>query len=159
MTMADRIVVMHDGIVEQIGLAARPLRQAGELFVAGFIGSPAMNFIPGTLRRGGNGAALEAAAACRIALPGNVPGNDGQQVTLGHAARAPRDHRGGDGISGSILVVEPTGAETQVVVEAAQAAGRGGVQRAPPTSPGAKITLTPRPEALHLFDSSFRDDT
>ena len=43
MTMADRIVVLHDGIVEQIGNAARTLRQPANIFVAGFIGSPSMN--------------------------------------------------------------------------------------------------------------------
>ena len=52
MTMADRIVVMHDGIVEQIGTPLELYDNPANTFVAGFIGSPAMNFINGTLRNG-----------------------------------------------------------------------------------------------------------
>src|SRR5213079_1614681 len=56
MTMADRIVVMHDGIVEQIGTPLELFDRLGNLFVAQFIGSPAMNVLDGTLRRNGDGA-------------------------------------------------------------------------------------------------------
>ena len=56
MTMADKIVVMHDGIVEQIGTPLELYDKPGNLFVAGFIGSPAMNFLRGTIRA--NGAAV-----------------------------------------------------------------------------------------------------
>ena len=56
MTMADRIVVMHDGIVEQIGTPLELFDRPGNLFVAQFIGSPAMNVLAGTLRRGSDGA-------------------------------------------------------------------------------------------------------
>ena len=52
MTMADRIVVMHDGIVEQIGTPLELFDRPGNLFVAQFIGSPAMNVFEGTLRNG-----------------------------------------------------------------------------------------------------------
>ena len=61
MTMADRIVVMHDGTVEQIGTPLELYDHPANLFVAGFIGSPAMNFIPGVLRRTGNHTAVLAA--------------------------------------------------------------------------------------------------
>jgi multiple sugar transport system ATP-binding protein len=154
MTMADRIVVMHDGIVEQIGSPLELYDNPANMFVAGFIGSPAMNFIPGTLRRGGNGAALEAAGGMRIALPNGVPGDDGQKVTLGTRPEHLAIGADGNGITGSILVVEPTGAETQVVVEAAQQQVVAVFSERHHFQPGAKITLTPRPEALHLFDSS-----
>src|SRR3990172_1659398 len=60
MTMADRIVVMHDGRVEQIGTPLELYDNPRNLFVAGFIGSPAMNFIPGTLRRQGERVWVEA---------------------------------------------------------------------------------------------------
>ena len=52
MTMADRIVVMHDGIIEQIGAPLELYDQPANLFVAGFIGSPAMNFIAGRVEEG-----------------------------------------------------------------------------------------------------------
>src|SRR5438105_5397544 len=54
MTMADRIVVMHDGIVEQVGSPLQLYDHPANTFVAGFIGSPAMNFFSGTVRRQGN---------------------------------------------------------------------------------------------------------
>ncbi len=68
MTMADRIVVMHDGIVEQIGTPLELFDRPGNLFVAQFIGSPAMNVVDGPLRRGrrGRGAAARA-GRCRPA--------------------------------------------------------------------------------------------
>ena len=69
MTMADKIVVMHDGRVEQIGTPLELYDQPGNLFVAGFIGSPAMNFFNGTVRR--NGAmefqCADGRASCRSA--------------------------------------------------------------------------------------------
>src|SRR6195256_211840 len=61
MTMADRIVVMHDGIIEQIGTPLDLYDRPGNLFVAQFIGSPAMNVIAGTLRGTGGASAVEAA--------------------------------------------------------------------------------------------------
>src|SRR5207248_10305788 len=61
MTMADRIVVMHDGIVEQIGTPLDLYDRPGNLFVAQFIGSPAMNVIEGRLRRENGATEVEAA--------------------------------------------------------------------------------------------------
>ena len=67
MTMADQIVVMHDGRIEQIGSPLELYDRPANRFVAGFIGSPAMNFIDGTLRANGAGAYVEGstARACR----------------------------------------------------------------------------------------------
>src|SRR5690606_34933771 len=58
MTMADRIVVMHDGIIEQIGAPLELYDNPANIFVAGFIGSPAMNFVEGTVVRNGGGPAV-----------------------------------------------------------------------------------------------------
>src|SRR5512147_1978646 len=82
MTMADRIVVMHDGIVEQIGTPLELFDKPGNLFVAQFIGSPAMNVLPGTLRRNGSGAYVEALGA-RWPVPPGVDGSDGLAVSYG----------------------------------------------------------------------------
>src|SRR5438046_1391167 len=68
MTMADRIVVMHDGLVEQIGAPLDLYDHPDNLFVAGFIGSPAMNVLKGTLKRNG-GAHVEAPNGIRLPLP------------------------------------------------------------------------------------------
>ena len=152
MTMADRIVVMHDGIVEQIGAPLELYDNPANLFVAGFIGSPAMNFVPGTMRRA-NGSTTLQAGNSTIALPGSVPGKDGQQVTMGIRPEHLAMNNGGDGIAGSILVVEPTGAETQVVVEAAGQHIIAMFSERHNFQPGEKVTLQPRAEAMHIFDT------
>jgi multiple sugar transport system ATP-binding protein len=88
MTMADRIVVMHDGRIEQIGTPLELYDRPGNLFVAQFIGSPAMNVVSGTVRRAGGGAHVEADGAVQWPLDGG-PGVEGQAGLVWHSARAP----------------------------------------------------------------------
>jgi multiple sugar transport system ATP-binding protein len=108
MTMADRIVVMHDGIVEQIGTPLELFDRPGNLFVAQFIGSPAMNVFKGTLR----GGAMEALGA-RWPVMGGL-GSEGQEV---HFGIRPTDLVLSDqGIPAQVVVVEPTGAETELLL-------------------------------------------
>src|SRR5438105_10761317 len=82
MTMADRIVVMHDGRIEQIGAPLDLYDRPDNLFVAQFIGSPAMNVVNGTLRRSNGSAFVEADGGLRWPLPAGA-GSDGQPVALG----------------------------------------------------------------------------
>src|SRR5207244_4701957 len=82
MTMADRIVVMHDGIVEQIGTPLELFDRPGNLFVAQFIGSPAMNIVQGTLRMEGGRAWVDAEGVQWPAPPG-LRASDGQAVHYG----------------------------------------------------------------------------
>src|SRR5690242_13471638 len=82
MTMADRIVVMHDGVIEQIGTPLELYDHPDNLFVAQFIGSPAMNIVNGKLRRGSGAAFVEAAGGLRWPL-GSTAGTDGQAVAYG----------------------------------------------------------------------------
>src|SRR5690349_22743430 len=82
MTMADRIVVMHDGRIEQIGTPLDLYDRPDNLFVAQFIGSPAMNIVNGKLRRGSGAAFVEAEGGLRWPLPASA-GSDGQPVALG----------------------------------------------------------------------------
>jgi multiple sugar transport system ATP-binding protein len=113
-----------------------------------------MNFIEGTLRRAGGGASLEMGKGAPIRLPDAAPGRDGQKVIFGirpeHLALA---DGGADVLAGEIIVVEPTGAETQVMTNV------GGTQIAAmfterhEFAPGAKIALRPRAETIHLFDA------
>jgi multiple sugar transport system ATP-binding protein len=83
MTMADKIVVMRDGRIEQTGAPLELYDHPANLFVAGFIGSPAMNFLPGTLRRAGNAAQVELADGTRWAAGQRAAGVDGQPVIYG----------------------------------------------------------------------------
>jgi multiple sugar transport system ATP-binding protein len=114
MTMADRIVVMHDGIVEQIGTPLELYDRPGNLFVAQFIGSPAMNVFPGVLQKEGGQAGVSALGALWPAPPG-VGGQHGQAV---HYGIRPSDLRLADsGIPAQVVVVEPTGAETELLLQ------------------------------------------
>ena len=111
MTMADRIVVMHDGIIEQIGTPLELFDRPGNLFVAQFIGSPSMNVFKGSARDGH----VAALGARWPLLPGIC--RDGDEVHYGvrptDLALAPQ------GVPAKVVVVEPTGAETELLVQVA----------------------------------------
>ncbi len=83
MTMGDKIVVMRDGRIEQTGSPLELYDYPANQFVAGFIGSPAMNFLPGTLRRDGGVARVELADGTRLDAPLRAGGVDGQPVVYG----------------------------------------------------------------------------
>jgi multiple sugar transport system ATP-binding protein len=152
MTMADRIVVMHDGVVEQIGSPLELYDYPANLFVAGFIGSPAMNFLPGTLRREAGAAWVESDGGVRLPLAPTAGGRDGQKVVYGIRP----EHLALDaaGVPAIVSVVEPTGADTFVY------AAIGGVpicatfDERHTFSPGKGIVLAPRLDAVHLFDAA-----
>ncbi len=152
MTMADRIVVMHDGIVEQIGTPLELYDSPVNTFVAGFIGSPAMNFLAGTLRNGGGTARVETAGRS-ISLPKPAAAQDGQEVVLGIRPEHLAVGNGGEGIAGRVTVVEPTGADTQIYVDTPAGPVTAVVAERHAFAPGAPIVLTPRHDAIHLFDA------
>src|SRR6476659_5390609 len=112
MTMADKIVVMHDGRVEQIGAPLDLYDRPDNLFVAGFIGSPAMNFLRGSLRANGT-AVFEAGGGIAFPIGTAPPGSDGRPVVYG--LRPENIHLDPNGLAAEVVVVEPTGSETQVV--------------------------------------------
>jgi multiple sugar transport system ATP-binding protein len=149
MTMADRIVVMHDGRIEQIGTPLELYDRPGNLFVAQFIGSPAMNVVNGTVRRAGGGAHVEAG---NVKWPLNGgPGSDGQAVTYGirpeHLTLA-----GGSGVPGEIIVVEPTGAETELLIKVGEEQVILRTHGRPRVNPDQKVNLAVDPANVHLFD-------
>jgi multiple sugar transport system ATP-binding protein len=151
MTMADRIVVMHDGRIEQIGAPLDLYDRPDNLFVAQFIGSPAMNVVNGTLRRS-NGSAFVEADGARWPLPGGA-GTDGQPVALGvrpeHLVLA---ETGSAAVPGEIVVVEPTGAETELLVQVGGAQVTLVTSGRPSVNPGERVALTVEPGMAHLFD-------
>jgi len=146
MTMADKIVVMHDGIVEQIGAPLELYDRPANLFVAGFIGSPAMNVLEGRL--GPDGFALGDVVLPVAAAPAAA---DGRPVYYGIR---PEHFRltGHGGIAVEVVVTEPTGSETLVV---AQAGGRElscVFRERISARPGETIHVLPDPALVHLFD-------
>ena len=146
MTMADKIVVMHDGIVEQMGTPLDLYDYPANLFVAGFIGSPAMNILGGRVEAGH----FRAADGTLIALPG-VPGRlDGQAVSLG--IRPEHLSLAEGGLAAEIITVEPTGSETQVLMRLAGHDVVGVFRERIGQQPGETLRVSLMPERIHVFD-------
>ena len=116
MTMADRIVVMHDGIIEQIGTPLELFDRPGNLFVAQFIGSPSMNVFKGTLRVAGARTWVDALGH-EWPAQALTQGRDGQGVSYGVRPTDVTVSRTGTGIAAKVIVVEPTGAETELLLD------------------------------------------
>src|SRR3954447_6959342 len=149
MTMADKIVVMHDGIVEQMGAPLDLYDRPNNLFVAGFIGSPAMNFIKGRI----DGQDFLADGGLRLPLGTAPAAAAGKPAIYGVRPEHFRLVSDDAGVPVEVVVVEPMGSETQIVV-------RGGGQemicvfrdRILP-KPGEVIRIAPDSAATHLFDA------
>ena len=149
MTMADKIVVMHDGIVEQMGSPLELYDHPDNKFVAGFIGSPAMNFLEGRLVTGG-APHVETADGSRLPLAASRSGLEGKPVTYG--IRPEHLEFADDGIEATVAVVEPTGSETQIVARIGSQEIIAVIRDRRPVKPGDKIRLRPNPAAAHVFD-------
>jgi len=147
MTMADRIVVMQSGNIEQVGAPLELYDRPGNLFVASFIGSPAMNLIKGTVK----GTRFIGAGDLSVEL-GEGPARDGAAVVLG--VRPEHLRLADDGFAVEISVVEPTGSEIQVIGKT-----RGGdeivanFRERHAFNPGGIIRLAPEPGLIHMFDA------
>jgi multiple sugar transport system ATP-binding protein len=149
MTMADRIVVMHDGLVEQIGAPLDLYDRPDNLFVAGFIGSPAMNFLRGTIRL--NGAASFAGPnGITLPLDAAPAGTDGKPAVYG--IRPEHFSIADDGAEAEVQVVEPTGSELHVVAKLGGEDIIAVFRERLKFKPGDKIRLKPDPRLVHLFD-------
>ena len=151
MTMADRIVVMHDGIIEQIGTPLELFDRPTNLFVAQFIGSPAMNVLNGVLRQGEGGGWVEAQGS-RWPVGTLQQGRDGQAVHYGIRPGDLKISTTGQGIAAKVIVVEPTGAETELLLQVGEEQlivvmhGRTNVQ------PDELVTLEIAAGKSHVFD-------
>jgi multiple sugar transport system ATP-binding protein len=145
MTMADRIAVMNEGRIEQLGEPLELYDRPANLFVAQFIGSPAMNVFEGTYA---NGMVQALGAYWRCA----VKAQEGQRVAYGIRPEHLALKEGG--ITGQIEVVEPMGAETEILVKVGgqtlnmMTHGRASV------GPGERVTLVPQAAHAHLFDAA-----
>jgi multiple sugar transport system ATP-binding protein len=154
MTMADQIVVMRDGVVEQRGAPLDLYDHPANLFVAGFIGSPAMNIIPATLKRADGRVEVELEGGARVPAPRDVAGADGQRVLFGTRPEHLVLASGGAGLAAQVVVVEPTGADTQVFVKVAGADVNAVFRERHAFRAGDSIRLAPDHERTHLFDAA-----
>jgi multiple sugar transport system ATP-binding protein len=152
MTMADRIVVLKDGVIEQIGTPLELYDHPRNAFVASFIGSPAMNFIPGRLHLDGVPCVI-ADDGSRLPLERAGTGSHGDRVVYGarpeNFAIDPRRAESAD-----VLVVEPTGAETQIVVRFAGQDVTAAFRERIRAAPGDRLPIWPLAASAHLFDAA-----
>jgi multiple sugar transport system ATP-binding protein len=149
MTMADKIVVMNGGKVEQIGTPLELYDHPANLFVAGFIGSPAMNFLTGKLVTEGAGRGVHIAPGCVLPAPANREA-DGREVIIG--VRPEHFDIGESCVKAQIVVVEPTGADTQVYCRIAGQAITAVARERHTFRPGDTIDLKPTDGKSYLFD-------
>ncbi|MBG1232395.1 ABC transporter ATP-binding protein [Aestuariivirga litoralis] len=147
MTMADKIVVMRNGKVEQVGAPLELYERPANTFVATFIGSPAMNLLEGEWADDW----FVAKTGETIALPG---GSAGRKIHLGirpeHLALAPSSENAM--ISGTVLQAECTGATSYAAVKALGTVLQLALPGTIPFTAGQPLHLTAAPHSLHVFD-------
>jgi multiple sugar transport system ATP-binding protein len=151
MTMADKIVVMNEGLVEQVGDPLSLYDHPANQFVAGFIGSPAMNFLPGRIAANGT-AVFETDGGRQLPLPPQTsPSAKGRRAVCGIR---PEDMTlAENGLPAEVVIIEPTGSEIQVM---ARIDGHDIVavfRERHLFKPGETISLAPQAAAMHLFDA------
>ena len=159
LTMADRIAVMRDGIIEQVATPHQIFAEPSNLFVAGFIGTPRMNLVETILTELGEGHLQFELGGQRARLPIRRSGlAGGSRVTLGVRPRACEfvSEPGDDTISGHVDLVEPMGAETLVHLLHGEQDLRVVVDRTTRLAVGEQAHLRFEPESVHLFDEAGR---
>lgn len=146
MTMADRIVIMKDGYIQQVGTPSEVYHSPANTFVAGFIGSPAMNMIPATVA----GGMVQLDGGTTVPVAPRIAGD--RKVMLGIR---PEDLQPVDGpalISGSVNVREPLGHETLIHVGTAHGDIIAKADGRTPPDLGKTVNLGAEAENIHIFD-------
>ena len=160
MTLGDRVVVMKDGVVQQVGEPLELYNQPANKFVAGFIGSPAMNFATVKVT-GANGSLVAENAGLRITLPGETArrlrGHIGHEVTLGVrpedltvAGTADLDHLCFDAV---VEVVEQLGSEILLDMKVGENVMVASVEPTVRVKVRDRLRFAMRPSRLHIFDA------
>ena len=155
MTLGERVAVLKDGVLQQVARPMELYKRPANQFVAGFIGSPAMNFIEGTVRRDGDECVF---ASPSLTLPVPCPPTDGDRVVLGvrpeHITLGPPVADGDGMVRGAVALIEPIGGEQIVHVTLADGAGL--VATAPPDAPVAvdeSVSLHIALDRVQLFSA------
>jgi multiple sugar transport system ATP-binding protein len=152
MTLADRIVVLNQGRIEQQGTPLELYRSPANLFVAGFIGSPAMNVLDATVEGidGHPSVRLVDGTPVRIAPERRV--TSGQSVKVGLRPENLSPSGLGSPLTGQTLLVEPTGAQTHVLFELAGQQLTAVVDGELPVKYGTPFSVTVNAEQVYVFD-------
>jgi multiple sugar transport system ATP-binding protein len=151
MSMSDEIVVMNDGIVEQIGTPLQLYDEPANLFVAGFIGSPAMNFLYGRIDTSAS-ARFVTDDGVNLPLANARSGTDGQSIVYG--IRPESLALADDGVPAEVMVVEPTGGETQIFVKIGGKPVVAVVRERTRIKPGDVVRFRPDVAMVHVFDAA-----
>ena len=160
MTLGDRIVVLADSRIQQIGRPIDIYRAPANRFVAGFIGTPRMNFIEGRVQQE-NGGLVFLSDGARVPLPRDRPAPTpaGQAATLGVRPEdllIDADSRGGDTLAGRVVLVERLGGTTHVHFDAGAHRLMAVVSNETVPEVGENINVRVRGERLHLFGADGR---
>jgi multiple sugar transport system ATP-binding protein len=150
MTMADRIVVMNKGVVEQVGTPLELYDKPNNMFVAGFIGSPSMNLIKGTIKAGSK-PSFEVEGGGSLPLAKADKAFDGKAAYYGIRPEHLELAKGG--APATVTVVEPMGSETQLFAKLGSQKIVGVFRQRLESKPGDKISLLVDVNAVHLFDA------
>jgi multiple sugar transport system ATP-binding protein len=152
MTLGDRVVVMKDGRVQQVGQPLELYGRPANKFVAGFIGSPAMNFVSAAISGDGRWAETE---GLRLQVPERLRVHGGKRLTVGLRPEALRIANGADehGFATTVDVVEPLGNEILLNFRAGGAPMVARVDPGVRVKPHESIRLAVDPERLHFFDA------
>ena len=163
MTLADRIVIMKDGHIEQVGTPAEVFEQPKNTFVATFIGSPPMNLLDATTATEGGRKVAKLADGVTLALPATAAEKvtDGQAITVGFRAEAFSPV--GYGLTGdsevaaierTVTLPEPLGTETLLYTELGGREVQGKMLNPRPVQPGEQMTFNLDLSRLHVFDKA-----
>ncbi|MBW8268768.1 ABC transporter ATP-binding protein [Caldovatus aquaticus] len=153
MTLGDRLVVMHEGRAAQIATPMEVWARPADTFVAGFIGSPAMNFLAARLAEEGRAAALAAGPVLRFA-DGPRPGAEGRRLVVGIRPEHVEARAGPEALPLAVDLAEPLGSET--VLHGHLPGGESLTARLPgglAPQAGEVLPLLLPAEALHVFDA------
>src|SRR6185295_4403617 len=162
MTLADRIVVMKDGLIAQVGTPTELYDDPADQFVAGFIGAPAMNFFPGSIEAAADGAiAFGSAAFSAPLVPGRFEGlaagmpviaglRPDDLVPVGHGISPSRAVTA----EGIVILAEMLGGESQILVRVGTMEAIAKMAQPRPVATDERLPLSLNIEKLHLFDVS-----
>jgi multiple sugar transport system ATP-binding protein len=146
MTMASKIVVMREGSIEQIGAPLDLYDRPDNMFVAGFIGSPSMNFLPGQCR----GNVFAADCGFVFPMPSGMRFQDRRAVYGARPEHFSVEAEGGQ--LAEVAVVEPSGAETQIVLRKGEQDVVCVFRDRVLPEPGFMLPIAPDPARAHLFE-------
>jgi multiple sugar transport system ATP-binding protein len=153
MTLADRVVILNGGNIEQAGRPIELYDKPDNLFVAAFIGTPSMNLIEATIVKADNGLAAAFANGQSIPVPNGHPTMvEHEQVIVGMRPEHFVPHAGGAQLTGAISLVEPTGAQTHVTFDIAGTPATAVLDGGVDLSVGQPLSVSIDPAKVHFFD-------